>query len=150
MVGHDHSAITPAGLGGELPAALQCIREGGRVAHYVTQRLHKDGSSLDVSITVSPVRNRSGVVIGVSTVARDVTDDMRNQAELAHQSELFLSAAGELRVALARAEQSGTSYRVLLDQLPDMATFTYGSDYRVSAVSGSWFLPCLLYTSRCV
>jgi diguanylate cyclase (GGDEF)-like protein/PAS domain S-box-containing protein len=141
MVGHDHSAITPAGLGGELPAALQCIREGGRVAHYVTQRLHKDGSSLDVSITVSPVRNRSGVVIGVSTVARDVTDDMRNQAELAHQSELFLSAAGELRVALARAEQSETSYRVLLDQLPDMATFTYGSDYRVSAVSGSWFLP---------
>jgi PAS domain S-box-containing protein len=64
MVGHDHSAITPAGLRGELPAALQRISDRGRVAHYVTQRLCKDGTGLDVSITVSPVRNHSGVVIG--------------------------------------------------------------------------------------
>lgn len=81
MVGHDHSAITPAGLRWELPAALRRISDGERLAHYVTQRSRRDGTAVDVSITVSPVRSRSGAVTGASTVARDVTEDMRNQAE---------------------------------------------------------------------
>ena len=75
MVGHDHSAITPNGLRDELPAALQRIRAGERLAHYVTQRLRRDGMAVDVSIRVSPVRDHQGNVVGASTVARNVTED---------------------------------------------------------------------------
>ena len=148
MIGRDHSAITPARLRGELPAALQHIGDGERLAHYVTQRSRRDGTVVDVSITVSAVRSRSGDVIGASTVARDVTEDMRNEAELAHQSDKLFVVAQDLAAALARAEQMEASYRVLLDQLPDTATFVFDSDRRLSAAIGSSFMAAIVDLSE--
>ena len=148
MIGRDHSAITPARLRGELPTALQHIGDGERLAHYVTQRSRRDGTVVDVSITVSAVRSRSGDVIGASTVARDVTEDMRNEAELAHQSDQLFVVAQDLAAALARAEQMEASYRVLLDQLPDTATFVFDSDRRLSAASGSSFMAAIVDLSE--
>lgn len=141
MVGYDHSAITPLDLRGELPAALRRIRAGERVAHYVTQRLRRGGFVIDVSIRVSPVRNHLGVVVGASTVARDVTEDKRAHDELVRRNDELAQSRGEMMAMLARAEQSEARMRALLDQLPDTAIFIYDNDRHVSEVSGSSFMP---------
>jgi PAS domain S-box-containing protein len=65
----------------EIPNIIERIRRGEKVDHYNTQRQTKDGRVLDISLTVSPLRDASGAIIGASKVARDVTDEKR-RAEL--------------------------------------------------------------------
>ena len=60
---------------------LERIRDGRRIEHYETIRLTKDGRRLDVSLTVSPMREPSGTVIGASTIARDITERKREAIE---------------------------------------------------------------------
>jgi PAS domain S-box-containing protein len=60
---------------------LDCIRRGGRVDPYETVRMRSDASLVDVSVSVSPLRNAAGEIIGASTIARDITQ--RKLAELA-------------------------------------------------------------------
>lgn len=62
----------------EEEAAIRArVWAGNRVEHYETERLRKDGSRLMVSLTMSPVRNLEGEIIGASKVARDITEDVR-------------------------------------------------------------------------
>ena len=61
----------------EIPNIIDRIRLGERVDHYITKRRTKDGRILTVSLTVSPVRNASGAIVGASKVARDITDQKR-------------------------------------------------------------------------
>ena len=56
---------------------LARLRRGERIEHYETARVAKDGSRLDISLTVSPLLDRRGVVVGASKVARDVTERKR-------------------------------------------------------------------------
>jgi PAS domain S-box-containing protein len=58
----------------EEPAILERIRRVERVEHYETARLHKDGHPIDISLTVSPVRNAEGKIVGASKVARDISE----------------------------------------------------------------------------
>jgi len=58
---------------GEQRDVLACIRRGERGLQYETQRLRKDGTPVDVSLTVTPIEDQAGTVIGVSAVARDIT-----------------------------------------------------------------------------
>ena len=69
----------------EIPNILDRIRRGERVDHYETERRTKDGGVLNVSLTVSPVRNAAGKVIGASKVARGVTDRKRSAAQNDHR-----------------------------------------------------------------
>src|ERR1044071_7802790 len=66
----------------EEPAILARIRSGQRVEQYETVRLHKDGTPVDISLTVSPIRDRRGHIVGASKVARDVTEQRRSQRAL--------------------------------------------------------------------
>ena len=63
---------------------LQRALAGKHVEHYETRRVRKDGSLIDVSVTISPLRNSEGEVIGVSTIARDITERKRFEAQLKH------------------------------------------------------------------
>jgi hypothetical protein len=58
-------------------------RRGERIEHFETVRIRKDGSLVDISLTVSPVKNAEGKIIGASKIARDVTEQKRNQAQIA-------------------------------------------------------------------
>lgn len=58
----------------EEPAILQRIRRGERIDHYETVRRSKDGSLIDISLTVSPLRDATGKVIGASKIARDIAE----------------------------------------------------------------------------
>ncbi len=58
------------------------IRKGNRIEHFETVRMHKDGKRIDVSLTVSPIHDATGQIIGASKIARDVTEDKAIQAQL--------------------------------------------------------------------
>src|SRR5262249_57698083 len=69
--------IIPPELHGEEREILARLRRGERIEHYETVRVAKDGRRVDVSLTVSPLRDRSGKVVGASKVGRDITDRKR-------------------------------------------------------------------------
>jgi PAS domain S-box-containing protein len=79
VVGKSVTKLFPPELLHEEDAILERIRRGERIAHYETVRRRKDGSLVDVSLTVSPVRNAAGRVTGVSKIARDIST--RKKAE---------------------------------------------------------------------
>ncbi|WP_158816433.1 sensor histidine kinase [Methylocapsa sp. S129] len=81
MIGRPVSVLIPPERENEEPGILQRIRRGERIDHYETVRRRKDGSLVDISLTVSPIRNAAGEVIGASKVARDITERRRARDE---------------------------------------------------------------------
>ena len=73
------SMLVPPERPDEVPEMLEKIRRGEKVEHYETVRLTKDGRRLDISLSVSPIKDTEGNVVGGSTVARDITG--REEAE---------------------------------------------------------------------
>lgn len=88
---------------------LSQIRQGNRVDHYETVRLHKDGSTLQISLSISPIRDGDGKIIGVSKIARDITS--RKHTELQQQ------ALYELVARVNRAEALPEIYDAALDAI---------------------------------
>ena len=73
MIGQPILRLIPTDRKEEEPAILKRLRSGERVDHFDTKRLHKDGHELDISLTISPVKNRAGEIVGASKVARDIS-----------------------------------------------------------------------------
>src|SRR3954453_9239603 len=73
VVGKPITIIIPPDRQDEEPRILARLREGKRVDHIETVRITKDGRQIHVSVTISPVRNSAGVIVGASKVARDIT-----------------------------------------------------------------------------
>jgi two-component sensor histidine kinase len=67
----------------EEPAILERIRRGERIEHYETVRMRKHGSRVEISLTVSPVKNAEGKIVGASKIARDITEQKGSQAQIA-------------------------------------------------------------------
>lgn len=82
----------------EMPQILENIRAGASIDHYETVHLRKDGQQIDVSLTISPIKDATGALTGVSTIARDISDSKRVEKafeQLRHQTEMILFSAGE-------------------------------------------------------
>ena len=77
IVGHSILRLVPEDRVDEEHRILAAVRRGERVEHYQTVRRRKDGRAVEVSLTVSPVRDASGQVTGASTIARDMTVEQR-------------------------------------------------------------------------
>ncbi|MGE3539630.1 MAG: PAS domain S-box protein [Candidatus Tectimicrobiota bacterium] len=115
VLGQPLARLIPADLPNDLPQLLRRLQRGERIEHYETQRLHKSGARIDVSLTISPIRERTGQIIGASKIARDIT--ARKQAEAAQQ---FLSEASVLLAAsLDPATQLAQLARLLVPALAD-------------------------------
>jgi PAS domain S-box-containing protein len=82
MIGRSITALIPSDRHDEERSILEQIRRGERIDHYETVRQRKDGALIDVSITISPLRDRKGEVVGASKVARDITERKRSQSRL--------------------------------------------------------------------
>jgi PAS domain S-box-containing protein len=67
---------------------LERIRQGGRVRHYETVRLRKDGRQIQVSLTASPIRDAAGEIVGVSEISRDITDQKQFEEQLRQTQKL--------------------------------------------------------------
>jgi PAS domain S-box-containing protein len=84
MVGQSIARIFPPDQGEELAQIMKRIRVGEQVGHYDTVRQRKDGKRLMVSVTISPVKDELGTIIGASAIARDITDQKLLEAKVQH------------------------------------------------------------------
>ncbi|HEU5117132.1 MAG TPA: PAS domain S-box protein, partial [Isosphaeraceae bacterium] len=80
VIGKNVSMLMPPDFAEDTEKILGRIRQGESVDHYITKRRRKDGTIIDVSLTVSPIRNVEGEVIGASKIGRDITE-LRKAAE---------------------------------------------------------------------
>jgi PAS domain S-box-containing protein len=83
-VGQPVLMLMPPDHQNEEPGILARLRQGEKIEHYETVRVRKDGTLLDISLTVSPIRNADGVIIGASKIARDISDRKRSEIALLH------------------------------------------------------------------
>ena len=77
VIGKPITILIPPSSLDEEPEILARLRRGERIEHYETVRMRKDGSLLDVALTVSPVKDGNGKIIGASKIARDITERKR-------------------------------------------------------------------------
>ncbi len=92
MIGQSIALLMPPDHAEDLARILGHIRRGERVDHYQTRRRRKDGRIIDVSLTVSPIRDSEGQIIGASKIARDITVQKQVDAELKAAKEAAESA----------------------------------------------------------
>jgi PAS domain S-box-containing protein len=101
VVGQQISILIPPDRPDELPKIMERLRRGERVDHYRTVRVRKDGARLSVSVTISPVHDGEGRVVGASSIARDVSEQERAVQQALEVREHFIAiAAHELRTPL--------------------------------------------------
>ncbi|HEV3511803.1 MAG TPA: PAS domain S-box protein, partial [Candidatus Sulfotelmatobacter sp.] len=86
IIGEPISKIIPPGRQEEFETILAKIRQGQRISHYETERVRKDGQVVPVSLSVSPVKDKAGNLVGVSTITRDITERKRAEEKLRQAS----------------------------------------------------------------
>jgi PAS domain S-box-containing protein len=99
MVGQPVLRLIPEELHYEEDEILRKLRAGERIDHYETTRIKKNGAMIEVSVTISPIRDESGRVIGASKIARDISDRKRMERLLVQSEKL--AATGRMAAAIA-------------------------------------------------
>jgi PAS domain S-box-containing protein len=96
IIGHPVSTLAPPDRKDEITHILERIAGGDRVEHFSTKRVTKDGRTIDVSLSISPVRDDTGRVVGAATIARDITQQRLAERELriARQQLAIITRAG--------------------------------------------------------
>lgn len=118
MIGQSILKLIPADRQDEEPRILSRLRKGERVEHFETKRVRKDGSLLDVSLTISPVKDELGNLIGLSKIARDITEKKQEEqrkhdfvAMVSHELKTPLtSIISYLQVLIARSIKEGNEF----------------------------------------
>jgi len=93
MIGTDGDIAIPPDLLRERRQKWEGVLQGGTVANYETVRIHKDGHRVDVSISMSPIKDRGGKIIGVARITRDISERKQAEAQLRLAASVFESAA---------------------------------------------------------
>jgi PAS domain S-box-containing protein len=106
VIGKSITIVIPPDRLEEEPAILARLRAGQRVDHYQTVRVRKDGSLVDISLTISPVRNAAGEIIGASKIARDITQQKRAEESLRVSNERFRLMADSAPVLIWIADHT--------------------------------------------
>ncbi len=88
-IGQNITLIIPPDRRDEEATILERLRRGERIEHFETVRVRKNGTALDISLTISPVKDAAGRVIGASKVARDISARKETEQELAEQARLL-------------------------------------------------------------
>jgi len=89
VIGKPILILIPPDHYNEEPAILEKIRSGERIEHYETVRLTKAGKLVDISLTISPIKNANGKIIGASKIAREITDIKRAEQKLNASEERY-------------------------------------------------------------
>ena len=116
IIGKPVTTLMPLERQSEEPGILARLRRGERMDHYETVRQRKDGTLMDVSLTVSPVRDGSGRIVGASKIARDVTEQKRAAGALDRRAS-EQAALYQFTDKLFRAQSSDDIYDAALEAI---------------------------------
>lgn len=89
VVGQPITILIPQDRRGEEKELLARVSRGERIEHYETERVTKDGRRVDVSLSVSPIRDRNGVILGASVIGHDISETKRFRDQIAEQAEML-------------------------------------------------------------
>ena len=103
IIGKHITKIIPINRLDEETKILAQLKRGERIDHFETKRMTKDGRLLDISLSISPIKNSKGIIIGASKIAHDITAQKKAE-QLIRESEERLRMASETRVAPGRTE----------------------------------------------
>jgi PAS domain S-box-containing protein len=92
VVGRNISFLIPPDRLDELEVVLGRVAQGAGAQHYDTKRIHKDGSLIDIAMTVSPIKDPSGTIIGTSTIQRNITERKRTETVMAEMAAIVDSS----------------------------------------------------------
>lgn len=106
-IGQPITILIPEDLADEEPAILSRIRRGERIDHYETVRRTKDGRLLDISLTVSPIRDEAGTIVGASKIARDITEQRLIQNKLRESEEQYRVTLASIGDAVIATNEQG-------------------------------------------
>src|SRR5581483_1674771 len=135
MIGRSIRVIVPPDRQAEEDGVLAAIRRGDKLDHFETIRRRKDGSLIPVSLTISPIRDEAGRVVGASTIARDISDRRRAEDELAR-----LLAMAEQNAAVAeRLSEMGALVASSLDRAKIAQTVIEAATELTAAEMGALF-----------
>ena len=129
IVGKSVTMLIPAERHDEEPEILGRIRRGERIEHYETVRLRKNGSMVNISLSVSPVKGANGDIIGASKIARDITERKQAQArqellsrELHHRTKnLFAVVQSVISRSFVGRQSVDDAKRVAMSRLQSLA-----------------------------
>ncbi len=118
IIGETIYKLIPPDRQDEEPRILARLKKGERVEHFETQRVTRDGRLLDVSLTISPIKDKQGTIIGVSKIARDITERKLDEARkndfigmVSHELKTPLtSLTAIIQVANAKLKQSDDAF----------------------------------------
>lgn len=80
-VGRNITMIRPRDRASESDYIMKCIQEGKTIQHHLSVRVCKDGSVIEVSVSLSPVRDEGGVIVGAATIAREMSRESATESE---------------------------------------------------------------------
>ena len=128
-VGRPITIVIPPDRLNEEPAILARIRAGERVDHFETVRRRKDGNLVDISLTISPVRDDKGRIVGASKIARDITERKQAEAKLREGEQRLQDLLAAIPAAIYTTDADGriTYYNERAVELAGR-TPTLGSD----------------------
>ncbi len=127
MVGHSLTVAIPVDRINEFHSMLHTVAQGSQIQHYETVRIRKNGQTFHVSLSVSPVKDETGRVVGISTVARDISQRKRAE-EKTERMNRTLRALSECTERLMKA----TDETSMLQQVTDVVVKVAG--YRMAWV----------------
>ena len=129
VIGMPITLLIPQERLDEEPVILERIRRGEGIDHFETIRRRKDGSLVDISLTVSPIKNATGRIIGVSKIARDITEKRKAEErqnlliqEMAHRvKNLFAVSSGVVALSARSATSPGELADAIRERLGALA-----------------------------
>lgn len=119
VIGQSITVIIPPDLIDEERSLLERVRNGERIVHFETTRRRKDGKPIPVMLTISPIHNDEGGIVGVSKIARDLSEMQRAQKELQRREALLRSILDTVPDALIIIDARGLiqSFSVAAERL---------------------------------
>ncbi len=130
IIGKSKALVIPPELPDELPSILRQVQAGERIEHYETRRVRKDGTYIDVAISVSPIRTPQRRIIGAATIVRDITERKRTERELQHRQAEIVALNNRLRRAMRETHHRVKNNLQVVSAMIEMQMLQYrGEQY---------------------